>query len=1361
MAPSNGSSKRSSLSKTPQQQRSISSFFATKPPSSSPSRHNKPLLVISASADKTSPSQDSPSKATETPHLNSISGMQRSQGARGSQDSVSPSEGMPSVASSTNISNPHTILGKRLKVYWPLDDAWYEGTVKEYVSPNYLIQYDDGDEEAISLKNEKFEWISCNKELRRRKLRKLSFLQPSFEGESNGLIEDGSQEKGIERNERSTSTQSIEEGHGLEAKAEDCIDGNKSNKDDIGDDDDQDAHTDGDNDSDVGAEWTIKSSAEIEDEDIDFEVEDVEGKRPEKSRKVVKQKHLPAMCKKSSQKANAQKTSAPQGAGPKNALDKLAVIEDTHSTPLQPSDKNSAVCVHLTGEVAERFGQRAAEKLYFLDKDRKDASGNRPDAPNYNPCTLLLPPEFKKGLPAGQRQWWELKSKHMDKVMLFKMGKFYEMFEMDAHVGAQCLDLQYMKGNQPHCGFPEKNFEENAGKLARMGYRVLVVEQVETPGQLEQRNLNSGTKDKVVKREVCGIITKGTIMEAEMLSCSPDAAYLMTIVELRKAENSDSCTIGLCVLDAATSRFMLGQCSDDLSRSRLRSLLSELRPVELVKPVGLLSEATEKALREETRNPLVTSLTPGSEFWDADRTIQELALFFGGKAEKCAIRDDEASFEDGLLALPEFLQILAHSGNKAKASLSALGGCISYLRRALLDRRLLSSGRFEFLPGSDFYLESPLKNNASLKILPMNIFVDDQEPYMVLDSSALENLEILESSHDGSPRGSLFAQLDHCVTAFGRRLLRQWIVRPLLRLDAIVDRQNAVEDLKDIAAEAAAKFRKDLANLPDMERLVVRLKACNEKTGRNANAVVLYEDAAKKLLKEFLSALRGFQTMNEVLAFFARVSGKFRSKRLQSLFGQRKGVQDLPSALKYFEDAFDWLDAEKNGHITPHHGVDEEFDLISENVARIEAEMETYLEEQKNYFNNQSIAFVTVGKDRYQLEIPDSLQAKVPHDFNVESQKKGVRRYSTSTIKKLLAELVLEEACKEAALKNILQGLLAHFCENYPSWLFVVQSVAELDALISLNLASNSLLGVACKPIMDNMKGPSNSLAPFILAKDLRHPILEGSLDGGRYFVPNDVKLGGEACAPFMLLTGPNMGGKSTLLRQVCLAVVLAQVGAHVPAKQFHFSPIDRIFVRMGAKDHIMAAQSTFFVELLETSSMLISATRHSLVALDELGRGTATSDGQAIAHAVLEHLVHNVGCLGMFSTHYHRLADEHAKDSQVALHHMACKVEHDDAVEKVTFLYKLASGACPKSYGVNVARIAGMPESVLKRAAVRAAELESLESTHAIKGCEEKLFVEVLRVAEKADFADLDTVLDLHKQSRSMHKQLSRLQKC
>ncbi|KAL0371529.1 UNVERIFIED_CONTAM: DNA mismatch repair protein MSH6 [Sesamum angustifolium] len=201
---------------------------------------------------------------------------------------------------------------------------------------------------------------------------------------------------------------------------------------------------------------------------------------------------------------------------------------------------------------------------------------------------------------------------------------------------------------------------------------------------------------------------------------------------------------------------------------------------------------------------------------------------------------------------------------------------------------------------------------------------------------------------------------------------------------------------------------------------------------------------------------------------------------------------------------------------------------------------------------------------------------------------------------------------------------------------------AELDVLISLSIASEYYEGKTCRPVLS---ASHSDEVPFLTAKSLGHPVLRSDTLAEGTFVTNDFKLGGSGNASVIVLTGPNMGGKSTLLRQVCLAVILAQIGADVPAESFALSPIDRIFVRMGAKDHIMAGHSTFLTELLETASMLSSATRNSLVALDELGRGTSTSDGQAIAASVLEHFVRTVQCRGMFSTHYHRLAVDYQKD--------------------------------------------------------------------------------------------------------------------
>lgn len=1216
----------------------------------------------------------------------------------------------------------------------------------------HVIHYNDGDEETLDLTKEKIEWLACCKPGRPR-IRKLSSLiRPRDESPSPA-------------HEPETVTPSSKRSCRRVAFNNDSGDSGEE-----GDD------TDG--------EWAAQARSKSE--DGSQSERERENKPPRKARKTST--HESSYIRATRVASTSEVTLEAHGVNPLQTKarvgkaaekDSKGTLEREKTDMISESSRQSkANCpevdgetnVHLTGATAERFGHRDADKFSFLGKGRKDASGKRPGDPEYDPRTLYLPTEFLKGLPAAQRQWWEFKSKHMDKVLLFKMGKFYEMFEMDAHIGAQKLDLQYMKGEQPHCGFPEKNFEDNAEKLARMGYRVLVVEQVETPGQMEQRNKLSGTKDKVVRREICAVISKGTITEGGMLASTPDAAYLMSTFEIPDPERLDgSSMIGLCFVDTATARFVLGQFVDDMARSQLKSILLELRPVELIKPRGTLTWATEKALKDQTREALVTNLTPGLEFWDSKRTIEEVALFWNRRKFENGDLKDVREMKDRLHVLPDMLQSLANAGGEGEAALCALGGCVSYLRQSLLDQRLLSFGRFELLPGSDLPMQFPPRNcvvpNKPIdenSLCRFSFSAGCSEPQMVLDSSALENLDILENSHDAGTSGTLLGQLDHCVTSFGRRLLKQWIVRPLLKVEAIVERQNAVEDMKGVASEAVAKFRRDLARLPDMERLVVQLHACSERSGRNAQAVVLYEDAAKKLLKDFMGALRGFQTISQVLLGFLKITNQFRSNRLRHLLTPGEGVPNLSPLIQYFEAAFNWSDAERTGRISPHEGIDPDFDSGSATVSAIEAKLKSYLEDQQAHFQNQSdVTYVTVGKERYQIEIPNSLQHKVPQEYEVRSQRKGFRRYSTSRVKELFQVLVAGEDKKEIALKNILQGLVKKFCENYACWLCAVRTVAELDALISLSMASKSTVGATCKPVISTNFMFAETSSPFVLAEALRHPILESCLHGGKSFVPNDVSLGGRGHPPFMLLTGPNMGGKSTLLRQVCLAVILAQIGADVPAEDFQLSPVDRIFVRMGARDNIMAGQSTFLVELLETASMLTSATSNSLVALDELGRGTATSDGQAIAHAVLEHLAHNIGCRGMFSTHYHRLANDHANDPKVALYHMSCRVEIcDQGVDKVTFLYKLAHDACPKSYGVNVARIAGLPETVLRRADTRSAEIESIESMPAlgrpvVSQLFEKLFLEVLRLVKNLSSLDCPEMIvmdHLHQQWKKVN---------
>ncbi|XP_027349607.1 DNA mismatch repair protein MSH6 [Abrus precatorius] len=1224
MAPS----RRNSNGRSPlvNQQRQITSFFSKHPSPTNPKTNPKlsPNHISDPNPNPShSPTVPTPSPLDSKPHKPLL---------------LIGASSSPSSSSSLYATE---VIGRRVKVYWPLDKAWYEGLVKSFdnLTSKHLVHYDDGEEESLDLSKEKIEWLhdSSSKKLRR--------LRRGVPAVRKMVIEDDEVEESRK-----------EEDH---------------EHDDDGDDS---------NDEDWGKNAALEDAGDDGEEDTDLEDEcDVEervkgrssGKVESKKRKLIR-----------TEKAEPAKKSKSGGEVGKGAF-KLSVAEPTSILEIKKASNGADNVANV--EVSERFASRDNQKLRFLREDRRDAKRRRPGDENYDSRTLYLPPGFLGSLSDGQKQWWEFKSKHMDKVLFFKMGKFYELFEMDAHVGVKELDLQYMKGEQPHCGFPERNFSMNVEKLARKGYRVLVVEQTETPEQLELRRKEKGSKDKVVRREICAVVTKGTLTDGELLSANPEAAYLMALTEHHQnLQNEISEHIyGVCMVDVATSRVILGQFKDDSECSALCCILSEIRPVEIVKPAKLLSAETERVLLKHTRSPLVNELVPTVEFWDADKTVDQLKRIY---------RDPEdVSVEDsGLDCLPDVLQELVKTGDDSRSALSALGGALYYLKQAFLDEGLLRFAQFELLPCSG------LGNLAS-------------KPYMVLDAAALENLEIFENSRNGDSSGTLYAQLNQCVTAFGKRLLKTWLARPLCNVELIKERQEAVAGLKGVNLPYALEFRKALSRLPDMERLLARIFSTSEASGRNANKVVLYEDASKKQLQEFISALRGCEQMAQACSSLGVILKGVKSGQLNHLLTPGKGLPDICLDLNHFKDAFNWVEASNSGRIIPHEGVDMEYDSACKAVKEVEASLLKHLKEQRKLLGDTSINYVNIGKETYLLEVPENLSRNIPQDYELRSSRKGFFRYWTPDIKKFLRELSQAESEKEFLLKSILHRLIGRFSEHHTKWKQLVSTTAELDVLISLAIASDYYEGPTCRPSFIGTLCTTETKAPYLHAKSLGHPVLRSDTLGKGAFVPNDITIGGPDHASFILLTGPNMGGKSTLLRQVCLAVILAQVGADVPAESFVLSPVDRIFVRMGAKDNILAGQSTFLTELSETATMLLSATCNSLVALDELGRGTSTSDGQAIAESVLEHLVRRVQCRGLFSTHYHRLAIDYLKDPKVCLCHMACQVGGGIAgLDEVTFLYRLTLGACPKSYGVNVARLAGLPTSVLQKAAAKSREFEA-----------------------------------------------------
>ncbi|CAN6817417.1 unnamed protein product [Brassica oleracea] len=1212
----------------------------------------------------------------------------------------------PSPPKFTETTYGDEVVGKQVRVYWPLDKKWYEGSVTSYDKGEgkHMVEYEDGEEESLDLGKEKIEWVVEGNSVKRfKRLR-----------------------RGASASRRVVTDEDEDEEMGnVEEEKEDKSDGDDSSDEDWG--------------KNVG-----KEVCESEEDDVELDAED--DTMDEEELVTEKDEETPSLA--DSRKRKKTSEVAKPGGEKKSKTDKVTTFKGFKASVVEPVKRTGEADRvvkglddnMLDGDALARFGARESEKFRFMGVDRRDAKRRRPTDENYDPRTLYLPPDFVKRLTGGQRQWWEFKSKHMDKVIFFKMGKFYELYEMDAHVGAKELDLRYMKGEQPHCGFPEKNFSVNIEKLVQKGHRVLVVEQTETPDQLERRRKEKGSKDKVVKREICAVVTRGTLTDGEMVLTNPDASYLMALTEGGESLTDEKAehNFGVCLVDVATKKIILGQFKDDQDCSALSCVLSEIRPVEIIKPANMLSSATERTIVRYTRNPLVNNLVPLSEFWDAEKTIHEVGTFYKGiRCEPSSaysgeekILGDPSLNESGSSFLPKMLSELASGDKNGRLALSALGGAIYYLRQAFLDESLLRYAKFESLPYSDF-----------------SNFTEKQ--HMVLDAAALENLEIFENSRNGGVSGTLYAQLNQCITASGKRLLKTWLARPLYNPELIKERQDAVAILRGENLPYSLEFRKALSRLPDMERLIARIFSSIEASGRNGDKVVLYEDVAKKQLQEFISTLRGCETMVEACSSLRTSLKHDKSRRLRHLLTPGQSLPNISPFIKYFKDAFDWVEAHDSGRVVPHEGADEEYDFTCKTVKELEVSLTKHLKEQRKLLGDASIKYVTVGKDEYLLEVPESLSGSIPQDYELCSSKKGVFRYWTPTIKKLLKELAQAKSEKESALKSISQRLIGRFCEHQEEWRQLVSATAELDVLISLAFASDSYEGVRCRPVISSSKSVD---VPHLSATGLGHPVLRGDSLGRGSFVPNDVKIGGSKQASFILLTGPNMGGKSTLLRQVCLAVILAQIGADVPAETFELSPVDRIFVRMGAKDHIMAGQSTFLTELSETAVMLSSATRNSLVVLDELGRGTATSDGQAIAESVLEHFIDKVQCRGMFSTHYHRLSMDYQTNPQVSLCHMGCHVgEGSGGVEEVTFLYRLTPGACHKSYGVNVARLAGLPDDVLQRAVIKSQEFEGLYGKNHKKA--DRKMAEMIKQIISGVASDSDTATSKHSLSELHYK--------
>uniref|UniRef100_A0ABI7X640 DNA mismatch repair protein n=1 Tax=Felis catus TaxID=9685 RepID=A0ABI7X640_FELCA len=976
------------------------------------------------------------------------------------------------------------------------------------------------------------------------------------------------------------------------------------------------------------------------------------------------------------------------------------------------------------------------ETLEWLKEEkRRDLHRRRPDHPDFDASTLYVPEDFLNSCTPGMRKWWQIKSQNFDLVIFYKVGKFYELYHMDALVGVNELGLVFMKGNWAHSGFPEIAFGRYSDSLVQKGYKVARVEQTETPEMMEARcrkMAHISKYDRVVRREICRVITKGT-QTYSVLEGDPSENYSKYLLSLKEKEEDSSGhtrVYGVCFVDTSLGKFFIGQFPDDRHCSRFRTLVAHYPPVQVLFEKGNLSTETKMILKGSLSSSLQEGLIPGSQFWDAAKTLRTLL--------------EEAYFKEKLndsgVMLPQVLKGMTSEsdslgltpGEKSELALSALGGCVFYLKKCLIDQELLSMANFEE------YI--PLDSDRVSATRPGAVFAKANQR-MVLDAVTLSNLEIFLNGTNGSTEGTLLEKIDTCHTPFGKRLLKQWLCAPLCSPYAINDRLDAIEDLMAVP-DKISDVADLLKKIPDLERLLSKihnvgspLKSQNHPDSR----AIMYEETtySKKKIIDFLSALEGFKVICKIIETMEEVADNFKSKILKQVITlQTKNPEgrfpDLTIELNRWDTAFDHEKARRTGLITPKAGFDPDYDQALADIRENEQSLLEYLEKQRSRIGCRTIVYWGIGRNRYQLEIPENfITRNLPEEYELKSTKKGCKRYWTKTIEKKLANLINAEERRDVSLKDCMRRLFYNFDKNYKDWQSAVECIAVLDVLLCLANYSRGGDGPMCRPVI---LFPEEDTPPFLDLRGSRHPCITKTFFGDD-FIPNDILIGCEeeeeesGKAYCVLVTGPNMGGKSTLMRQAGLLAVMAQTGCYIPAEVCRLTPIDRVFTRLGASDRIMSGESTFFVELSETASILTHATAHSLVLVDELGRGTATFDGTAIANAVVKELAENIKCRTLFSTHYHSLVEDYSQNVAVRLGHMACMVENeceDPSQETITFLYKFIKGACPKSYGFNAAKLANLPEEIIQKGHRKAREFEKMTQSL-------RLFREVCLASERS----------------------------
>ncbi len=813
------------------------------------------------------------------------------------------------------------------------------------------------------------------------------------------------------------------------------------------------------------------------------------------------------------------------------------------------------------------------------------------------------------------RQYREIKQGYPDAILFFRVGDFYEMFYTDAQEASQLLAIALTSRDKsspnpvPLCGVPYHAAQGYIAKLLKAGRTVALCEQVEDP------KLAKG----LVRREVVRLYTPGTLVDTELLS--PSESHFLTAVAGPTAMHSS--TIGLACLDVSTGEFWVTEFEGERAGSQLMDELARIEPREVLHaPNG------QTSLRMELSRLTGTRLCEqAADCFDPAGAAQLLQHHF------CVHSLDGFGCR-GLTT-----------------GIGAAGAVLRYFRET-----------------------QPTASLGHIRRLQTRWSGET----MHLDQTTIRNLELAKpiAANDGrsaADAATLLSVLDRTATAMGSRLLREWLVRPLLDRQTIEARLEAVGELKD-RLQPRVSIRSTLRNVQDIARLSSRVTL-----GLAGPRELLALKQSVSALPELSAQLQSFQT--SLLA------------TLRASWDDCRDIHDLiEQAVK--PDAP--LASHDGGIIRDgyHAGVDELRKASTEGkgwIASLEAK-----ERDRTGIESLKVRYNQVFG--YYIEITKANLSKIPGDYIRKQTLVNAERFMTPELKELEERVTGAEAKLLALELELFAQLRSRLAKEVARLQGMAQAIALLDVLAGL--AETAALHRYVKPIVDDGR--------TIVITGGRHPVVE-QLSRDLAFVPNDTILDCETNR-LLILTGPNMAGKSTYLRQVALIVLLAQVGSFVPATEARIGLVDRIFTRVGASDNLAAGQSTFMVEMVETALILNSATNRSLILLDEIGRGTSTYDGLSIAWAIAEFIQDRqaLGARTLFATHYHEMTQLESLRDGIRNYRVAVQERDGDVV----FLRKIVPGGADRSYGIHVAKLAGLPASVVERAQEVLAQLEQTDST-------------------------------------------------